>query len=247
MLRVIRIYIKQRFRLQLYLPLAVLLILFGIKEYNVPLTEWLRQLSLLPITLAFLLLFRLADDLMSRKEDGIQPNRVYTKKESWFPLVVFSSIILFLGIGFVLNDYETYVTSYILVLLFSFIPYAANLLAKQFKFILPLFKYGIFVLFITSLQGQLEPFDYVFSGVVFMSFILYELLEDERLVAYKNHVKWMYWLLILPFGYMYPDALLWIGVLSISVYLFWLLKRPSYIHYYILLLVLSLKIIVYVV
>ena len=247
MLRVIRIYIKQRFRLQLYLPLAVLLILFGIKEYNVPLTEWLRQLSLLPITLAFLLLFRLADDLMSRKEDSIQPNRVYTKKESWFPLVLFSSIVLFLGIGFVLNDYKTYVTSYILVLLFSFIPYSANLLAKQFKFILPLFKYGIFVLFITSLQGQLDSFDYVFSGVVFLSFILYELLEDERLAAYKNHVKWMYWLLILPFGCMSPDALLWIGVLSISVYLFWLLKRPAYIHYYILLLVLSLKIIVYVV
>lgn len=233
--------------MQRYLPLAILLILFGMKNYTFTMKEWMQGLFFLPIIFMLLLFFRLVDDLISRREDANQPNRIYTEKFSWTSLVFFTGSIFFVVTLFVNMFFSEHLFAYLLVVGISLLPYILRLIMPTFNFIFPLFKYGIIVLFLNSVNGELQFFDFVFSGVVFFGFLLYELLEDDRLLALRKHVKWMYWVLIIPFVFIYPNLIIWIGLLAISLYLFWLFKKPSYMHYCILLLVLSLKIIVYVV
>jgi hypothetical protein len=247
MIKIITTYIQQRFQIQMYLPLAVLLVLFGIKHYNLTINEWMQELPMLPMALAFLLFFRLIDDLINRKEDQNKPNRNYTENKSWTPLCLFASIILLLGISLAFQVYQDNFMIYLLVIGLSIIPYAFRFLIPQLNFVYPLFKYGLLVLFMNSVHNELDQFDYIFSGIVVLGFLLYEVLEDALLLVYQKHVKWMYWLLAISFAFLDPNAIILIGIASLSLYLFWLIRKPKYMHYYILLLILSLKIIVYVV
>lgn len=243
----IGIYIQQRFKLKVYLPLCILLSLLGMQQYEVSTFEWNHLFSLMVIVPISLFFFRLFDDLVSRKEDDNLTNRIYTDPKNFVTLIVFL-ICVFLGgslTTFVL--FKDHFYWYLGMIGLSLTPYVFRLILPQFNFIYPLFKYGLIVLFMNAIHGELTLFDFVFAGVVVLGFIQYEILEDDRLIRLRKHVVWLYWCLVIPFVILFPNAWIWILISSIIPFGFWVMKKLNYMHYCILLLILSLKIIVYVV
>lgn len=247
MIKIVLTYIQQRFKMQMYLPLALLLVLFGMKDYSLNLNDWMQRFLLLPFILMFLLGFRIFDDLVSRKEDQDHSDRIYTEKRGLLSLQLFLCLVFIIGLLTVQQSFETYVLNYLIVIGLSLLPYVFRGILPQLNFIYPLFKYGLIVLFMNDINGEIEVFDYVFSGIIFIGFITYEILEDNRLHSFKPHIKWLFWLMIIPFWFSFPNQLILLVIIPLIIYLIWLFRKPQFMHYYILLLLCSLKIIVYVV
>jgi hypothetical protein len=244
MISVITTYIKQRFKLGMYIPLTLFLIFYGLSHDKTILTDVQFVLKLIPLVFFSLLGFRVFDDLWNRKEDD--KNRIHTEKSSLKPLIYLTILSFLVSIIYTRCFFGGRLLKYLFLIVGSVIPY---FLSKQFpklNFIFPLFKYGLISLFLTVISRAITFNDIIIAIVLVIAFIQYELIEDQRLSKYTKNVHWLFWLMVAPFWLLPSNQIITLILIPILIYLLWLFKQPKQMHYLVLLLVLCLKILHYV-
>lgn len=185
-------YIKQRVNIKLWSIVALMLIVLSLKDFSVSYFE----LYSFPFVLFFLLILRLFDDLASAKTDKGKENRAYTNqatKNELEPILILAQLILLIAIS-------SFDVKRALFLLLFFV--AIHLLyltlynIAKFRYFLPLLKYP-FVVYLLN-------FDHSFHIlVVYIAFIVFEMLEDHLFPGYlltrynntllnKKHIPYLF-------------------------------------------------------
>ncbi|WP_340203022.1 hypothetical protein [Ascidiimonas sp. W6] len=177
-MKILRLYLKQRFKPVIFGALTLLLILFSVAH---SLTNSQVFLFILPVFL-FLGMLRLYDDLMNYQVDVAKPNRIYTQPKSRNLLALilagfafFCSLVLFL-----LHPISAGVLVSFLVL--NDLMYRLLFNRGIWRHFLPLFKYPMvvgFLYFLSTAQfSSLEITGLMVS--IFCAFIVFEQLDDTH-------------------------------------------------------------------
>jgi hypothetical protein len=200
MIKSILIYLKQRFNLLQFALLAIYLILF-----STPVFKENSDFSMLIVKFIFLLaalfIFRLFDDLMHSEIDAEKPDRIYTQPNESKELKQFLLIssLLFLTALFIVSIQAA-------LLLFSVMIFNVFLYVFLFKNAavrpyLPLIKYPFLIILLA--ETQIYTFDLqllLISLTVGVSFVVYEILEDESFPIQRKLV-WVF--IVLCFGLLF--------------------------------------------
>jgi hypothetical protein len=246
MIKILTSYIKQRYNLKLQLPLIVFLMLYGINQ-TTDFTSGRRTLFLLiPLLLISFLAFRIFDDLVSRKDDGDKPERIHTKEQAVLPLSLLCFTLFLMSIIFTKFLLEEFFIYFLATILIGLLPYLIRLCSTRINFVLPLVKYGAFTLFICSVFNPITSIEIMNSIALIFAFTQYEILEDEKLNKFRKNIQWLFWSMVLIFIIPVPEYYVYMLVISILTYLTWIIKPMKYMHFYVLLLALILKNMLYV-
>lgn len=248
MTKLLTSYINQRFQWRVYLSLTLYLIFYAIGGLNFENLTFLEGILLIPLSMIFLFLFRIFDDLQNRKEDVIKKDRLYAVPSNvlYFKKVTIASFFILLNVTVL--GFSKLLLPMLVVLLFCAALYLFKPLLKRFSFIIPLFKYPLFVFIIEYLiHGEITQNDLLSGLALLFAFIAYELIEDKSLNLGKKALYFAFTLMIILFVVQTDEILNWIIAVGVGVLLFILFnsKRIRYLHFLVLLAALILRIINY--
>lgn len=183
-MRILSIYIQQRFSFLLWIFVAI-----GLFVMAIPFYSWDGySLSVIGIILFQLFLFRMGDDLFQVRFDLLKPNRVYTKRNEhkvlvkwWLFLFCFLEAVLTL----VCIDWAV---NLLLVVVANFVFYILLIRFVFLASVLPLVKYpALAIVCIKSVTGHLESI-YSWNWVVlFLALIFLEAAFDKHFMKGVVH------------------------------------------------------------
>ncbi len=216
-MKVLLLYLKQRFKPAIFAGLTLLLILFSVPK---PLQDTRVFVLILPVFI-LLGLLRLYDDIMNYQTDANKPNRIYTHYESRKLLTMQLAAFTFIFLAVVAFITPVLAVLLILFLLLNDILYRLFLNSGNWKHYLPLLKYPVIVALLYLLTAS--TFSQWTAGclmiAIFCAFIVFEILDDPTfpirskplilignisltalIIGFNNLGSWWVYLIILILG-----------------------------------------------
>lgn len=175
-MKVLLLYLKQRFKPTIFAGLTLFLILFAVPH---PFSKINAIVFVLPV-FVFLGILRLYDDLMSYQVDASKPHRIYTHKESrnLLALILAGFTLFCLIVLFFLHPIVAGIAAVFLML--NDILYRLLFDKGYSRYFLPLIKYPVIVLLLYYLNSI--EFSWLIGLClmisVFFAFICFEVLDD---------------------------------------------------------------------
>lgn len=216
-MKLLRIYLKQRFRPLLWLALTLYLVLMSVPKTAFGLGTLLVYLGLF----WQLLLLRLYDDLMQVRHDLGKANRSYTHKESQFSLSLY--LILLFVATIVATAFYSFSLAYTLVSFWFvnhvlYLLYVRNPVVAQ---LLPLFKYPILACFVLRYFSGQHAISIsilaILASVVWLSILIFEIIDDPFFFVPKRYVLPLQGLAFLALAMIHPNSLQSWAVLGFMV------------------------------
>ena len=195
-IRCLYLYQQERFKLSLFIPLALYLTVIGLSISPLELTPT-QYLSSLVLCIILLFLFRLWDDLFDLNFDRVHhPDRILTKQFNLSVFWKFSLLLLLLSFFLIriqAGQYHNAIGFLIFCLIYFIV---VSHLSPKFRRIpglhqLPLLKYPIYLLFINPHLGGANKFviTHQWTCLVAVFFVagIYEVMHDKDYFSCSVH------------------------------------------------------------
>lgn len=216
-MKVLLLYLKQRFKPVIFAGLTILLILFSVSK---PLEDTQIFVFILPVFI-LLGLLRLYDDIMNYQTDAGKPNRIYTHYHSRKLLSIQLAAFTFIFLGVLAFITPILAALLMLFLLLNDILYRLFFNIGNWRHYLPLLKYPVIVVLLYLLTAT--PFSQWTAGClmvsIFCAFLVFEILNDPTfpirskplillgnisltalIIGFNNPGSWWLYLIILIMG-----------------------------------------------
>ncbi|XLS28381.1 hypothetical protein ACJD0Z_14385 [Flavobacteriaceae bacterium M23B6Z8] len=176
-MKVLLIYLKQRFNPAIFAGLTLLLILFSIP---LPFNNKSVLLYVFPV-FVLLAILRLYDDLMSYKVDAVKANRIYVHKESRNLLALILAGFTFLFLFALFFFHPILAGTMAVFLMLNDVLYRLLFRRGHSRYFLPLIKYPVIavVLYYLTTSGFSWLLALCIMIALFFSFISFEILDDD--------------------------------------------------------------------
>lgn len=177
MLQSLTTYIRQRFKVAVFLPLALYLVAYALPDF----TQFGNVFKSIFLILVLLFGFRLFDDLWNREIDFSKPERDYTKPENFIVLkrfLICFFVITFIALWFLKIGIAI---AFLIFLTLNFAAYSALFKRWKWRFILPLLKYPFlcFLVILLFKNSEILLKDVLICGSVLSAFLLFEIFDDK--------------------------------------------------------------------
>lgn len=248
MIKTLNTYINQRFKGIMFIPLGIYLLVYSIGIEGLKGFSWSYIAELFLWIMSLLFIFRVFDDLQSIEADRGKKDRIYTLPANLNSIWILFTLAACLGGIFTFIFIPDALIHFITVILLGMSAYFFQANLGKLSFITPLTKYALIVLTLGYYIHQGMFFhDIIASIAILMAFIAYELIEDDSI---RLDAKWENWAIIcmlilcllMANSSVSRIIMISISILFFGLYTYSLLPR---LHYFVLIILLLLRLISY--